>query len=146
MLGNHYFLTRNYEAAIKAFENAFPGSLTKKTIKKLIICHLASDNFETAKQFFLKLLKEDPYTIIKTDIRKEDCPCPELIGDYERKLDSSSTLFDYLRLAILWLYCDVGLSLKYFKKTAGISPENKFVEEVIQIINSVINQNEQEVN
>jgi tetratricopeptide (TPR) repeat protein len=146
MLGNHYFLIRNYESAIEAFETAFQDKLPGKTIKKLIICHLANDNFKTARQLFLKLLEEDPQIIIKTDIKKEDCPCPELIGEYEGKLNSSSTPFDYLRLAMLWLYCDVDLSLKYFYKTAEVSPENNFVKQAIQLINSVINLNKHEVN
>lgn len=146
MLGNHYFLVRNYEAAIKAYEKAYPDSVPSKTIKKLIICHLVNDNFETAKQLFLKLLTEEPEQIINTDIKKEDCPCPDLIVEYENQLTSSSTMFEYLRLAILWLYCDANVSLKFFYKTQEISPNNNFIEETIQIINSVINQNKHEVN
>jgi tetratricopeptide (TPR) repeat protein len=146
MLGNHYFLVRNYEAAIKAYEKAFPDRLPKETIKKLIICHLANDNFETAKQLFRKLLLDDPHTIINTNVKKEDCPCPELIGDYESKLTSNSTVFDFMRLAMLWLYCDAEISLKYFSKTKEITPKNNFVDETIKKIKSIINQTNQEVN
>ena len=146
MLGNHYFLVRNYGAAIKAYEKAFPDSLPKETIKKLIICHLANDNFETAKLLFLKLLSDDPKTIVRTDIKNEDCPCPELIGDYESKITKNSTVFDFIRLAILWFYCDAKISLNYFQRAKEITPENNFVDETIKKIKSIINQTNQEVN
>lgn len=146
MLGNYYFLIRNYEAAIKAFETAFSDKLPDKIIKKLIICHLVNDNFETAKLLFSKLLANNPQILIKTDIKKEDCPCPELISDYESKITKNSTVFDFIRLAILWIYCDAEISLNYFQRAKEITPENNFVDETIKKIKSFINQTNQEVN
>lgn len=146
MLGNHYFLVRNYEEAIKAYEKAFPDRLPNEATKKLIICHLAKNNFETAKLLFSKIISEDPYILIKTDIKKEDCPCPELIGEFESKITTKSTVFDFIRLGMLWIYCDAEVSLNYFRRAKEITHENKFIDETIIKINSIINKTNKEVN
>lgn len=135
MLGNHYFLSRDFSQAIDAYSKAFGNNIPNSVLKKLIICHIIKGDISIAKEYFLKLLKEDPLIIINTDINDEDCPCPELINSLEEKFYQTKSREDIVNLAMLWLYCDVEKSLDYFKKASKEKADNSFTQKSIKIIN-----------
>lgn len=138
MLGNHYFLSRNFTQAIDAYTRAFGNDYPANVLKKLIICHITQGNLTTAQNYLIKLIKEYPLTIINKDIKDEDCPCPELIKSLENNFNPSKSLDDIINLGMLWLYCDIEVSLKYFEEAQKIEPENKFLNNVIGLINKHI--------
>ncbi len=135
MLGNHYFLSRNFNQAIDAYSKAFGNNIPNSVQKKLIICYITHGDLTTAREYFLKLLKEDPLIIINTDVNDEDCPCPELIKSLENNFNPPKSIDDIVSLGMLWLYCDTDNSLKYFEEAQKIEPANKFLNEVIELIN-----------
>lgn len=135
MLGNHYFLSRDFSQAIDAYSKAFGNNIPNSVLKKLIICHITNGDISIAKEYFLKLLKEDPRIIIDTDINAEDCPCPELIKTLEEKFYQTKSREDIINLAMLWLYCDVEKSLENFKKASKQKANKGFIQKSIKIIN-----------
>ncbi|MDQ7817585.1 MAG: tetratricopeptide repeat protein [Melioribacteraceae bacterium] len=140
MLGNQFFMARNYPAAQKELEEAFlkdPQNISVK--KKLVICYTQTGKLKDAINLFSKLLNENIEFIINTDPELDDCPCPELIekiGNFNHQNESS---FDHLlTLAIIWLYCDENKSLEYFKKLHELEPNNLLINQSIKKIESFI--------
>lgn len=138
MLGNHYFLSRNFAQAIDAYSRAFGNDYPANVLKKLIICHITQGDFTTAQNYLIKLIKEEPLTIINTDIRDEDCPCPELIKSLESNFYPPKSLQDNISLGMLWLYCDINQSIKYFEEAQKIEPDDEFLNEAIVLLNQHI--------
>jgi pentatricopeptide repeat protein len=136
MLGNQYFMARNYSAAQKEFEEVlskYPDNRSAK--KKLVVCYTQTGKLKEAFSFFNDLVRNDIEFIIKTDPIKDDCPCPELIDKLEPKPEEISYSYDYnLSMGIIWLYCDVHHSLKYFTLLHESDPNNSDVEYIIQSI------------
>lgn len=135
MLGNHYFLSRAFSQAIDAYSKAFGNNIPNSVLKKLIICHITKGDISIAKEYFLKLLNEDPRIIINTDVNDEDCPCPEIIKSLEENFYQNKSREDIISLAMLWLYCDVKKSLEYFNKANKQKANNSFIQKSIKIIN-----------
>jgi tetratricopeptide (TPR) repeat protein len=140
MLGNQFFMARNYPAAQKELEEVFlkdPQNISVK--KKLVICYTQTGKLKDAINLFSKLLNENIEFIINTDPELDDCPCPELIekiGNFNHQNESS---FDHLlTLAIIWLYCDENKSLEYFKKLHELEPNNLLINQSIKKIESFI--------
>ncbi|MCW8803078.1 MAG: tetratricopeptide repeat protein [Ignavibacteriaceae bacterium] len=123
MLGNKYFLARNYKGAAANFQHTLQTDPINKSIrKKLIICYTQTGQFQKAFENFYMLAKENVNFIIDTDIVADDCPCPELIEKYGNVLPYENDSYEMkLMLAMLWLYCDAKKSLEFFK---GILVEN----------------------
>ena len=123
MLGNKYFLARNYKGAAANFQHTLQNDPINKSIrKKLIICYTQTGQFQKAFENFYMLAKENVNFIIDTDIVADDCPCPELIEKYGNVLPYENDSYEMkLMLAMLWLYCDAKKSLEFFK---GILVEN----------------------
>lgn len=137
MLGNHYFISRNYAQAIDAFSKSFHPSYPNNILKKIIICYITEGNLSIAKEYFLKILNEDPYIIINTDLVDEDCPCPDLINQIEDKLYPAPSSDDLTSLSILWLYCDIEKSIDYFNKANISNPNDNFISQSLKILNRI---------
>ena len=83
MLGNKYFLARNYNLAAVNFQETLKSDPINKTIrKKLIICYTQTGQVKKAFDIFYLLAKEDIEFIIDTDLVADDCPCEELTKKY----------------------------------------------------------------
>ncbi len=140
MLGNQFFMARNYPAAQKEFEEVYltkPENISVK--KKLLICYTQTGKLKEAIKLFCEIINDDLEIILKTDPVKEDCPCPELIEKIEKQIHLENENKELLFvLAIIWLYCDENKSLEYFNKLNEIDPENNVVYSSIQIISSYI--------
>lgn len=132
MLGNQYFMARNFSAAQKEFEEVlikYPENLFAK--KKLVICYTQTGRLKESFAYFFDIIRSDIEFIIKTDPIKDDCPCPELIEKLEPKSINKVDTFEYnLVMGIIWLYCNVNHSLNYFTKLREMDPSNHEIEEV----------------
>ncbi len=142
MLGNQYFMARNYSAAQREFEEVlskYPDNRSAK--KKLVVCYTQTGRLKESFEYFLELVKSDIEFIVKTDPIKDDCPCPELIDKLEPKNKDVIDSFDYnLIMGIIWLYCDITHSQSYFTKLKELDPSNAEIELVLTSIRSYLQQ------
>jgi hypothetical protein len=140
MLANQYFLTRKYEQAQSILDMLLaqqPDNLGVK--KKLIICCTQTGHTDYAEKLFLEVLRENPFIIIDTDPRSEDCPCPELVKDMEQRFDATRpTVVELNQLGILYLYCDPKASLNCFCRSLNISCEQTRIREAVAILKKIL--------
>ncbi len=133
MLANSYFISRNFSKALPLFEEELQAGLASDKIKKkLIICYLAVGRVNDAFRLFYEMVSRDPDIIIKTDPYWDDCPCPEMVKDYERKKESLHTSQEFLTVSMLYLFCDLGKSVYYLKKAANLEPNNLKISSLLQ--------------
>jgi hypothetical protein len=145
MLGNQYFLARKYSLAADELEKALSKNPAHKGIRrKLIICEIQRDNINRALDLFASLVEDDVAFIIDADPIMDDCPCPELVYDMEEQFNDNKDSFDYnLKLAMIWLYCDVNKSQQYFNLSLGINSENGLLNKIINHLTSYLLEVEQ---
>lgn len=140
MLANHYFLFRNYTSAALAFEEVLqinPELYPAK--KKLIICYIQMNKIREALTHFCGIVEEDPYIIIDTDPVRDYCPCPEIIYKFENdkiNIDENQRL---MILGILWLYCDLNISTKYFKLIDSKNIHSHKINMILSVLNRITN-------
>ncbi len=123
MLANSYFISRNFSKALPYFEEMLQkGQASDKIKKKLLICYIAVGRIEDAFEIFHELVRRDPFIIINTDPYWDDCPCPEMVSEWEgnptANLDEPRIS---LILGMLYLFCDVERSMHYLKKALPLS-------------------------
>lgn len=145
MLGNQYFLTRNYSKAVSIYSRI--NKIEPKNIlvkKRLIICFTQIGEMSKAFDFFYELVSEDIEAIINTDLIEDDCPCLELTKRYGMILPYEKNSIDLkLMLGMLWLYCDIEKSLGFFNELLVSNPEEKRYQEIIfKIKECLIRKNE----
>ncbi|NOZ62998.1 MAG: tetratricopeptide repeat protein [Calditrichaeota bacterium] len=141
MLGNQYFLARRYALAARELDDILEKNPRSKAIrKKLIVCHVQEGNLERALQLLVSLVHEnDIDCIVETDPLLDDCPCPELVYDFEERFKNISDSKEYLiKLAILWLYCDVEKSYGYFREYQKSAPKDETINEIIDYLTSYL--------
>jgi len=140
MLGNQYFMARNFSAAEKEFEEVlikYPENRTAK--KKLVVCYTQTGRLKESFAFFLELIKNDIGFIVKTDPIKDDCPCHELITQAEAQSKNYDNKHNYyLMMGIIWLFCDIYQSKFYFEKLKEIDPENHDFETVCSVLDKYL--------
>lgn len=133
MLGNQYFMARNYLGAATVFQNVLkddPGNINVQ--KKLIISYTQIGKYSHAVELFSDLISHNINDIIATDPIKDDCPCPELVNKLENFTDQGNESFTtYQTLGILWLYCDIHKSEEYFKKALELKPKDEKTNAII---------------
>lgn len=136
MLGNKYFLARNYESAALNFQHTLKSDPINKSVrKKLIICYTQIGQIQKAFENFYILCKEDIDFIMKTDVVADDCPCAELTEKYGNKLPyENGSLDTKLMLGMLWLYCDSKKSLDFFKRILVELSGDSRIKEIISLI------------
>ncbi len=126
MLANSYFISRNFSKALPLFEEELQsGRASDKIKKKLIICYLALGRVEEAFRLFYELVSKDPEIIINTDPYWDDCPCPEMVQDYENAGRTSAESFrTFLTMGMLYLFCNKAKSVYYFERALKLEPGN----------------------
>jgi len=136
MLGNHYFLSRNYGRAAELLEKALRTDPKNKPIRrKLIICFAQTGHIDKALSIFLSLIKEDIDYVINTDPVDDDCPCPELVFEMEHgNVIGDQTLDSNLVLGMLWLYCNLHKSYDYFVRASSIDKDDKMIKSIIALM------------
>lgn len=140
MLGNKYFLARNYEGAAANFQYTLKTDpINKSARKKLIICYTQIGHIQKAFENFYFLVKEDIDFIIKTDLIADDCPCPELIEKYGSVPPYENQSYELrLMLGMLWLYCNAEKSLDFFERIIVENPEDSRIKEIASLIEGKI--------
>lgn len=137
MLGNQYFITRRFKDATTQFERSLLLAPNNSEVKKkLIVCYIQQNELKLALKLFTDLISDNIEIILISDPVKDECPCQQIICDINNsasKLDESKK---NAMLGMLWLYCDVLKSRKYFGKLLENEPSN----ETYQTINKIINQ------
>jgi tetratricopeptide (TPR) repeat protein len=136
MLGNQYFLARNYASAAENLQYALNNDALSKPIrKKLIICYSQIGEIQKALNIFYNLIIEDIDCIINTDSISDDCPCPELVTHYGTILPYEENSTDLkVMLGMIWLYCDTNKSLSFFKTVENIKPEDNRIKSITEIL------------
>ncbi|MBK7105648.1 MAG: hypothetical protein IPH62_10230 [Ignavibacteriae bacterium] len=136
MLGNQYFMARNYLGAADAFQNVLkdePKNLNAK--KKLIISLTQIGKFSKAFELFADFISENIDCIVNTDPAKDDCPCAELVNNLEVKSKYGTESITILEtLGILWLYCDIHNSIEYFEKALQLIPNDVKLNSILIIL------------
>ena len=136
MLGNHYFLNRNFISAESIYERILEKNHANKSIKKkLTLCYITTTQIEKALNLFLSQIKDDIDFVINTNIHSEDCPCPDIIAEIEnqekifkREIERTAAL------GMLWLYCSLEKSLEFFKKAEITDPKEERFKEITSIL------------
>lgn len=136
MLGNKYFLARDYKDAAVNFQHTLKTDPINKAVrKKLIICYTQIGQIKKAFENFYLLAKEDIEFIMDTDMVADDCPCVELTEKYGNVFPYESESTDLmLMLAMLWLYCNAKKSLEFFKRIIAENPGDSRIEEIVSLI------------
>ena len=135
MLGNQFFMARNFLAAEKELTPCLQQDPESKPVRrKLIICYTQLGEISKALHIFDSLVRDDIKFIINADPILDDCPCPELVSNKENfNLIEDSD--DYLiSSGILWLYCDIENSIQYFKKALIKDPNNELMQSALKNI------------
>ena len=149
MLGNHYFLVRNFISAKSIYESLLVKDPTNKSIKKkLTVCYITTGEIDKALNLFLSQIKDDIDFVINTDIHSEDCPCPELISqiENEEKLFKNE-IEKTTALGMLWLYCSIEKSIDFFKKVEVKNSDDERIKEINSIlINKLISNKNNSIN
>ena len=142
MLGNQYFMARNYLGAANAFQEVLkedPSNINAR--KKLIIAFTQIGKFTQAVDLFTKFISENIDSILETDPIKDDCPCPELVHNLEHLTTHGSVSFTtYETLGVLWLYCDINKSIEYFNKALSLKPKDDIVNGILILLNKKLAQ------
>lgn len=136
MLANHYFLVRNFPSAKTIFEGIVAEDSTNKlAAKKLIVCYVTSGEIDKALDLFLSLIKSDIDFVINTDVKADDCPCPDLISEIEKQNNLFRSEVDKVAaLGILWLYCSLEKSIEFFKQAEFMNSTNHKLKEINSIL------------
>ena len=136
MLGNQYFMARNYLGAATVFQNVLKDDPNNVNVrKKLIIAFTQIGKFTQAVDLFSNFISENIDNIIETDPIKDDCPCPELVHNLEQLTQQGNESFTtYQTLGILWLYCDITKSVKYFEKALELKPKDERANAILLLV------------
>lgn len=128
-------MIRNYEKAIHTYESVVSRNGTTKSIrKKMIICYIRTSKIEKALAEFCKLVEEDIMFLTNTDLKAEDCPCAEIISEIENDEIHYEETEKHLAMGILWIYCDLKISLQYFDDYMMKNQNNSELNNAYQII------------
>lgn len=144
MLGNQYFMARNYKLAQEEFEKVFKNTPEQKSIKKkLVVCYTQTGRLKDAIKHFMEIVSDDINLILNTDPIKDDCPCPELIEKIEKQDESATEAYDRrIVLGIIWLYCDINHSLLWFEQARELYPSDAGINLIIEKIKEAIDKKE----
>lgn len=136
MLGNQYFLSRNFSKAKEAYEKVLETEPKNDFLmKRLVICYTQTGEINKAFDLFYEIIKKDIDLIIKTDSIADDCPCPELISKYGNiKPNDECSRDSRIMLGILWLYCNTDKSYEFFE---SLSSEEKFDVRISEVKNLI---------
>ncbi|MGE5621079.1 MAG: hypothetical protein ACM3U0_00765 [archaeon] len=133
-------MMRKYLAASRELEKVLQAERKNNAaMKKLIICYTQTSRPYEALNLFYELISRDIEIIINTDQIADDCPCPGLIGEIEvDKVRYEDTFIKFCMLGILWLYCDVSVSLRYFKKACEIDNGHTLLNQILSVYENYV--------
>lgn len=135
MLANQYFMVRRFLDAEAVFENVLAQDpLNKLAKKKMIICLVHNGKIKKALDLFYKVISEDITIITNTNLKDDDCPCPEIISRFEEIMEPELSFQSKLEiLGMLWLYCDYYKSIQQFEKLKEFNPKEPIYSNILKI-------------
>jgi tetratricopeptide (TPR) repeat protein len=135
MLANQYFLVRRFSEAEKVFEDILSANSNNKLAKKkLIICYINNGKIKEALNLFYQVISEDITIITNTNLKDDDCPCPEIISKFENINDLGLSFQSKLEiLGMLWLYCDYYKSIQHFEKLKEFNPNEPLYSSILKV-------------
>ena len=138
MLANQYFLSRRYKDALPLFEKVLKNDSGNNTVKKkLILCYAESGLINKALHLFHEVVKTDVGIITDTDPVRDDCPCPQLIYDFECSITNIKGEREMeIILGILWTFCDLERAIHYFGKAASKDRNNRLLKSIYTTLSS----------
>ena len=141
MLANQYFMAKNYLFAVNALEKALLNDPNNKGMRsKLVICYTQTGKIKNAWDIFISLVEDDVDYILNCDPFSDDCPCSEILSDFEKKLQTRKNSIEYLlSLGMLWLYCDINKSIQYFLKAQTLDKDSSSINYILFHLVSYIN-------
>ena len=136
MLGNQYFLARDYARATYIFEKELQKYPKHKRMRyKIIICYTQIGEIKKALDVFISLVEDDIEFIMRTDAIADDCPSLDLVFKMEKNLSLNSRSLNFmLTLAMLCLYCDLEKSINYFSAAQQLDSENTMITYVLSLL------------
>ena len=136
MLANHYFLNRNFLSAKSIYESILEKDSTNKSIKKkLTVCYVTTGEVDDALRLFINQIKDDIDFVMNSDIKSDDCPCPEIISEIEnQKMLFQNEIERIVALGMLWLYCSLEKSIELFKQVEALAPDEEKYKEITLIL------------
>jgi pentatricopeptide repeat protein len=137
MLGNQYFLSRNFDKAVHHLEEALTTDPNNgKVQKKLVICYCETGHVQSALELFDLITSNNIELITETDIVQEDCPCPEILERMRWYEQVAANSFDFhCIIGILNLYCNIEDSIAAFGRALDLNPENGVIKKLHARIN-----------
>ena len=136
MLGNRYFLGRNFRSAALQYEDTLHkiNTIDIEVVKKLIVCYTKVNRTDDALNHYYSLLKKIQYSIDDLIIENEDCPYKKIIEVLIIEMELEGLQYSTaIKLGILNSYCSNTTGIKYFKEALGFSRNNKIIQEIINI-------------
>ncbi|KAA3656462.1 MAG: tetratricopeptide repeat protein [Calditrichaeota bacterium] len=136
MLGNQKFLAGNFEEAIPLLENVLlKHPEDTHSVRKLIICYLATGQLYRAIPSFINLLQKDTTLTSPT--------CDDTSSDLEREIFSSLTSSfkvgfnpaeQHLAAGILAMFFDCQLAQSFFKRAQKSDPNDENTKKILDIL------------
>ena len=78
-----------------------------------------------------------PKIIVDTDPYHDDCPCYEIIPEWEESIKRGELPQGYYEsLAMLYLYCNKEQSISYFKKSLTNTKYKSIITSILKILNT----------
>lgn len=115
MLANQYFMTGRFSDAEPIFQRLVSTNDRRiNLVKKLIICLIQNHKYKDALSLFHSTISKNISEFKSPDNLIEACPCREIIYDLEHSLVEINPNWKNIILGILWSYCDLVISHKYF--------------------------------
>ncbi len=135
MLGNQYFMARNYKDAVRELEPIYLNNNSNKSVRrKLIIGYSQIGKINKSLELFVTLVRDDVEYIINADPVFDDCPCSELRKELKISSNETSSPDVNIYNGILWLFCDPKTSIKFLREALRDSKDIKKIKESIEII------------
>jgi tetratricopeptide (TPR) repeat protein len=138
MLANHYYMNHKYFEAARLYNDVLKHNADNYDAKKkLIPCLIKLGEINKAFELYYDIIKYKPNLIAKNNHTK-NCPCLELLNEIENEKRTNLSIKEfYLALAILWSYCNINNSIRYFELVQTLTPECKKFQEVLLLISKI---------
>jgi len=136
MLGHHYFMLRDFSTALSHYQEVLKGGGASTEVRKrALICYVQSGRIAQAIPLFEGLITEDLECIVKHNVDRYGCPCPEIIDQYEcSRVTTDVAQGDRIALGMLWLFCDVRRSHQWFAEALREDSSSAFLRFVTGLL------------
>ena len=136
MLGNQYFIAQNYSEAIRVYTNLINDKKANTEIqKRLIVSYLKTYQINSALLQFFAILNFSRNATKCDENSKDYCVCREMISEINNnKWENVIELDRDLMLAMLWYFCDLEQSEKYFKRATILAPDDGILKKINKTI------------